>query len=251
MPISSKIAVSSAYLFMIIMNMLAVGLPVNGLETGEISDMFENLFAPAGLTFSVWGIIYLLLGLYLIAIWLGYKHENQKQINLWFIQTSVFNGLWIFAWHYLYLIMSLVLMFGILYGLIKIALLISNENHRLKLIFHIYFGWITVAAIANVVTLLVDLDFNFLFSEQIWTTIIIYVGLLISLLTGFKFRSIPYFAVVFWAYLGILIKHLTYFESQFPLIIISVATSLFILMIVPVLSYLDCDQRVFKRANIV
>jgi hypothetical protein len=247
---SSKVAVSSAYLFMIIMNMLAVGLPVNGLQTGEISDMFENLFAPAGITFSVWGIIYLLLGLYLIAIWLGYEHENQKQINLFFAQTSVFNGLWIFAWHYLYMIMSLVLMLGILYGLIKIALLIANENHRLKLFFHVYFGWITVATIANVVTLFVDLNFSFLFSEQVWTTIIIYIGLFITLLTGFKFRSIPYFAVVFWAYLGILIKHLTYFEGQFPMIIISVATSLFILTIVPVLSYLDCDQKIFKRANV-
>ncbi len=29
--------------------------------TGELSDRYPNLFVPAGFTFAIWGLIYLLL----------------------------------------------------------------------------------------------------------------------------------------------------------------------------------------------
>ena len=47
---------------MIVMNYLANALPLNNKTTGELSDSFPNLFVPAGITFSIWGIIYLLAG---------------------------------------------------------------------------------------------------------------------------------------------------------------------------------------------
>ena len=42
-------------------NYLAVTLPLGGRTTGEISESFPNLFVPAGITFSIWGLIYLAL----------------------------------------------------------------------------------------------------------------------------------------------------------------------------------------------
>lgn len=56
-----KITVAVTYLIMVIVNALANILPINGIDTGAISDSYPNLFAPAGLTFSIWGVIYLLL----------------------------------------------------------------------------------------------------------------------------------------------------------------------------------------------
>ena len=46
---------------MLVMNYLANALPINGKTTGELSDSFPNLFVPAGLTFSIWGVIYILV----------------------------------------------------------------------------------------------------------------------------------------------------------------------------------------------
>ena len=43
------------------LNTLANALPINGMNTGEVSALYPNLFVPAGFTFSIWGIIYLLL----------------------------------------------------------------------------------------------------------------------------------------------------------------------------------------------
>lgn len=59
-----KISVLISYLAMITVNFLANALPIAGRNTGEISDSYPNLFAPAGLTFAIWGLIYFLLATY-------------------------------------------------------------------------------------------------------------------------------------------------------------------------------------------
>ena len=42
-------------------NALANILPINGYNTGQVSGFYPNYFVPAGFTFAIWGIIYLLL----------------------------------------------------------------------------------------------------------------------------------------------------------------------------------------------
>ena len=41
------------------MNVLATTLPLNGQNTGAISDRFAVFFVPAGYVFSIWGLIYI------------------------------------------------------------------------------------------------------------------------------------------------------------------------------------------------
>ena len=45
---------------------IAVALPLNGLDTGEISDRFDIFFVPAGYVFSIWSLIYIGLIAYAI-----------------------------------------------------------------------------------------------------------------------------------------------------------------------------------------
>ena len=40
-------------------NILASTLPLNGQNTGEISDRFQVYFVPAGYVFAIWGVIYI------------------------------------------------------------------------------------------------------------------------------------------------------------------------------------------------
>ncbi|MDZ7837626.1 MAG: hypothetical protein U5N58_06550 [Actinomycetota bacterium] len=47
-------------------NALANILPINNKATGELSDQYPNLFVPAGLTFSIWGLIYILLAIFIV-----------------------------------------------------------------------------------------------------------------------------------------------------------------------------------------
>ena len=55
-------------IFMIVMNTLAVMLPLNGLTTKELSDTLSTLITPAGFTFAIWSLIYLALIALTIAI---------------------------------------------------------------------------------------------------------------------------------------------------------------------------------------
>jgi len=59
-----KIFVAITYLGMIVVNALSNILPINGNNTGQVSNAYPNLFAPAALTFSIWGVIYFLLAAY-------------------------------------------------------------------------------------------------------------------------------------------------------------------------------------------
>jgi len=226
-----KIIALIAYVAMIVVNFLAVSLPINNRSTGEISDAYSNLFAPAGITFSIWGLIYLLLAIYVIY---QFKSKNDgllKKINIFFIITSLANLLWIFAWHYDYIGISLILMLVLLLGLIKIAdILRSNnltkeENRFIKIPFSVYFGWITVATIANITVFLVSIGWNgFGIADYIWTSIILLIGAAIGIWRTNKDKCTVYGLVLIWAYLGILFKHLSAdgFAGQYPVVIYTV-----------------------------
>lgn len=246
MGIAMKLTILFSYGLMITLNALANILPINGLGTGQISDAYPNLFAPAGITFSIWGIIYLLLGVYVISRF-GYqtqlgdpqKENALKKVSIAFIVSSVANALWIIAWHYLSFFVSLLLMLLILMCLMtaSIALnkikLSSIEWWTIKLPFSVYFGWITVATIANVTTLLVSLDWSgFGISNQVWMIMILIIGALIGIITIYRQKDIPYGMVIIWAYGGILLKHLseTGFSREYPLVIATVGFCIVVIL---------------------
>jgi hypothetical protein len=245
-----KIVTVVTFLAMIIVNALANILPINGLETGQVSDSYPNLFAPAGLTFAIWGVIYLLLlGYTLYQIGLFQKDQSASaasllnRVNVLFSLSSIANAAWIFAWHYRSIPLSMLLMVVILVCLILInqathsVQLSVREKAFIRLPFSVYFGWITVATIANATTLLVDSGWNgWGISEPLWAVIIIAVGLIIGVATMLKKRDIAYGLVLIWAYLGILIKHVSAgeFAGQYLAVIITVTVCLVLLVLAEV-----------------
>lgn len=227
------------YVVMIIVNVMANALPINGQNTGDVSDAYINLFAPAPVTFSIWGLIYLLLLGYIVYQMMHYKSYKAERDNiliktgLIFSVSSIANTIWIFAWHYNNILLSLSLMIVILSCLIVINILLRNrefdiyQNIFIKLPFNVYLGWITVATIANVTTFLVSIEWNRLgISDYIWTIIIVMVGGVIGHLAMVYYRSIAYGLVVIWAYAGIGIKHLS--ESGFNGEYLSIVVTVFI-----------------------
>jgi hypothetical protein len=218
-PISIFVVVT--FLVMVAINTLANVLPINGETTGGVSDSYKNLFAPAGITFAIWGLIYITLAAYTIYQGRVLCKSNNKnstalleKVGLYFSISSIANSAWIFSWHYHLIELSLLLMVVILVCLILINQRINKERLSqreklfIKLPFSIYFGWITVATIANATTLLVSLGWDgFGISEPTWASIIIFVGLIIGIATIIKNRDIAYGLVLIWAYAGIFIKH--------------------------------------------
>lgn len=125
---------------MVVINYLANALPLNNKTTGELSDSFPNLFVPAGITFSIWGVIYLLLFIYCIIQFTGLNQTVIANIGWFFGITCILNALWIVFWHYGRLQASLIVMVGLLISLIDINLYIKELPFGfIKAAFGIYF----------------------------------------------------------------------------------------------------------------
>ena len=233
-----KISVTLGYVAMILVNYLANALPIGGVTTGQASDAYANLFTPAGITFSIWGLIYISLLAYTIYQFFPIKNESgfDKEktffnINKYYLVTSIANIAWIFAWHYGIIWLSVIIMLTLLFFLIKIADIINKQNYSktetvlILLPFSLYFGWITVATIANITVFLVSIGWNgFGIADTTWTIIVLIIGAIIGITRMLKDKNIFYGLVLVWAYSGIWIKHtsISGFNGEYPNIITTI-----------------------------
>ncbi len=193
---------------MVVMNYLANALPLNGKMTGQLSDAYPNLFTPAGVTFSIWGVIYILLFIFCVKQFTTSHQDVISGIGWLFGFTCIFNAMWIVAWHYERLPLSLILMLGLLVSLIWINVFLKDmPDPFIKAGFGIYLGWISIATIANVTALLVNYGWGgFGIGEQTWTLIMIVVGAVVVSLAIWRLEN-PYVGLaVVWAFAGIMIK---------------------------------------------
>ncbi len=220
---------------MIVMNYLANALPLNGKSTGELSDSLPNLFTPAGLTFSIWGVIYILLIIFCVVQFTTSQQAVIARIGWIFGLSCVFNALWIAAWHYGRLPMSLILMAGLLVSLIWINIFIKDLPYGFfKAAFGVYLGWICIATIANVTALLVSYGWDGSgISEQTWTIIMITVGALLVAITIWRLDN-PFIGLaVVWAFAGIMIKR----QADNRAIFIMAAVALVVVAVVLLLGF--------------
>lgn len=209
------------FIITIIANGLATSLPLNGKDPRELSELYPNFFVPAPLTFSIWGIIYLLLFAFIIYQLIEVLRIDRpsgsfsNRISFWFIISCVANASWIVAWHYLYVGLSVAIMLLLLFALLQIYQRLGVgitevsrlDTYLVHLPFSVYVGWISVATVANITAALVNFDWGaFGLAPHIWAVLMIVTvtGLGIAMLLR---RNDPYYvAVLVWAFAGIAVK---------------------------------------------
>ena len=209
-----------AFAVMIFMNALANSLPLNGYTTGQLSGFYPNRFVPAGFTFAIWGVIYLLLLVWLIGssvyLWKNDPHHpafrHARLLAPFFIISSVFNSLWIVAWHYLYVSGSLLIMLALLVTLIRAYRSLQQDRAAISGFnwfilyapFVVYLAWISVATIANTTALLVHLEWTGGgLSEDVWSAIMIVIAAGLSAWFGLYKGELAFTLVTAWAFWGI------------------------------------------------
>ena len=207
-----------AFVLMILVNGLAGSTTIlGGKNTAEISDSNPTLITPAGYVFSIWGVIYILLGIFIVfqALPSEVGEDFQRRVGLLFVLSSLLNIVWLFLWQFEYLSLSLILMFLLLATLILTYMRLKigknavslREKLAVHVPFSVYLGWITIASIANVAVTLVSLEWDgFGISPETWATLIIIVALLITLLVIITRRDVAYGLVIIWALVGIATK---------------------------------------------
>ncbi|MFN2118643.1 MAG: tryptophan-rich sensory protein [Candidatus Promineifilaceae bacterium] len=213
-----QILVIVAVLATIAVNIMANALPINGQNTGEISDRFDVYFVPAGYVFSIWGLIYLGLLAYAVYQALPAQAENPslRSIGYLFVLSCLANIAWIFLWHYNQVTLSVLAMLALLGLLITIYLRLdigraqvsSATKWFVHVPFSIYLGWITVATIANITSWLYSVEWSgWGISPEMWTVIMLTIATIVGGAMSFTRGDIAYAAVLIWSFIGIALKH--------------------------------------------
>ena len=245
-PIKALVVIT--YLAMIVMNYLANALPLNGRRTGDISDAYPSLFTPAGITFSIWGVIYLLLGahvLYQLGLFRDQPDTPEQaallnRVGLLFSLSSIANTAWVFAWHYdliplsAMLIVTILVCLALIVTTLRAANLVGRRRWLIGVPFSVYFGWTTVAVVANITVLLVSLRWDgFGLSDATWAATMVLVAMGIGTLTMIRNRDVAYGLVLIWAYAGILLRQISVdgFNGRYREIIVAVIASLVIFVL--------------------
>lgn len=207
-----------AYMLMIAINALANLLPIGGRTTGEVSAMFPTLITPASYAFAIWGVIYALLGgfviLQLIPRW---REEPRLQaIGPWFILSCLLNSAWIIAWNYLEIKASVFIMLALLLVLTVLYVRTRPDSHApsplltwllIELPFSIYLGWISVATILNVtIALKASAWDGWDLPPALWAVILLVLAFTLALAMLTNYRDIAYVLTIAWALIAIGVK---------------------------------------------
>lgn len=207
-----------AFALAVVVNGLAGSTTIlGGKLTAEISDLNPTLITPAGYVFSIWGVIYILLGIFAVfqALPSQKGKDYQEKISWLFVSSCLLNIAWLFLWQFEYLSLSVALMFLLLATLIAIYLRLDigkstaslDEKLAVHTPFSVYLGWITIASIANVAVALVSTGWDgFGISQEMWAALIIIIAVLITLLVIATKNDVAYGLVIIWALLGIGVK---------------------------------------------
>jgi len=203
----------------IIMNSLVNILPLNGVTTAQVSDSYPNLFTPPGYVFSIWGIIYALAVVFMI-----YQvRPSQRsaayltQINFLYLISAIANVSWLFIFQYSYgvpqlFVISLVPMIALLLCLVSMYRRLGIGRVRVprnqKLAIHVpisvYLGWISLATIANIASVLNVLIPGIPISTQaLWTALVLVVAMAITIIMIRTRSDFAFGLVVIWASIGI------------------------------------------------
>lgn len=204
------------FLSVILVNFLANALPINGMNTGEISDLYPSLFTPSGITFSIWSVIYLALFGFVIYQWRIRDRNYFQSLSTWFMISCVLNITWILVWHNLLPAVSVVVMVLFLVVLIQLFLLVHQiqlqsrkEYFLIRLPFTLYLSWICVATIANIAAWLAGMHVIDSVSTQTTVTIIMMmIAAVLAMIIVLRFKDYAFPLVTIWALAGIALKGL-------------------------------------------
>ena len=198
-------------------NAAANVLPINGQQTGVISDRFDVLVIPAGYVFSIWGLIYLLLAAFTIDQARPSRAADPTLRRLGWLPalSGVLNTGWLLLFHYEAFVLTVPVMVALLVTLIAVNAITFADRERLtglarwivRLPFSVYLGWITVATIANIAQTLDSIGFDaFGIEPTLVASGVLLVGLAIAVTFVLRFADAAYGAVIVWAYAGIAVK---------------------------------------------
>lgn len=212
----------AAVLLAVAWNALANILPLNGVNTGVVSDSYPNLFTPPGYVFAIWGVIYALALVF--ALYQARPSQRSSdylgRIGWLYLGSAAINVVWLLLFHYsygftpLYLVSTVVLLLlladlSTIYTRLGVGVGHTPRNVKLavQVPMSIYLGWISVASIAAVASAINAMVPGIpLETQAIGTAAMLVVALGLTGVMLWARRDIVFALVVIWAAAGISTK---------------------------------------------
>lgn len=219
----------------------------------EISAMHETGITPAAFTFSIWSLIYLsLLAMVVGHLYIAFKLPENYVVNRelqligpFFAVNQLAIGLWVYFWLNNYIGISLLLLMVQLFTLYVIGQRLSLLNPKLGKVslfltqfpLSIYFGWITIATLANFAAWIHSLGWLTDVSADVYMSYaLVLLAIVIGSLTVY-FRHNIFFGMVFiWAFYGIVMKRMALDNPLYSYILYlcAIGIAIFLLVIINV-----------------
>jgi len=128
----------------------------------------------------------------------------------------------------------------------------ASLAHRIGIMLplSVYLGWITVATIANVTSLLVVLEWNrFGLSEVFWTVLVMIVAIIINLLAIVLTGDIWFALVGVWALYGIYLKRTTVAAEGTSHIVLTALVGMIVIAVAVVIHLVVKGKRVAAESR--
>jgi len=190
---------------------------IGGRNTAQVSNLYPSLITPPGYVFAIWGVIYLLL-----ALFVGFqllpaqrKAAFPREIGYLFVLSCALNVSWLFLWQNdlipwsLALIVLLLISLAIIYARLNTVRREKSLRERIfvNLGFSVYLAWVGIATIANAAALLVFLGFAGSGSAAIVLTVLAALVVLgVTLFVVVRERDVGFALVAIWAISGVASK---------------------------------------------
>lgn len=185
---------------------------IPGPSIQEVSDKYANLFTPAGYAFAIWSVIYAaMIGFAVVALLPSKRRDSAyDRGDAPLLVASLMSSLWIWVFTREWLWWSVVVLglalgaAGIFYFRAHRAIRFPRRSLWFSVPASLLFGWLVIAAIANVSEALVATGYrDGEIGEAGWTIVLLCLAGLLSLGLALKKLDFIVPAVTSWATLAI------------------------------------------------
>jgi hypothetical protein len=217
-----------SFLLCVAFNGASASGALTGTRVGAVSDENPTLITPASYAFSIWSIIYTLVGAFAVyqalpPSWC--RHDDAlifESIGPWFIAVNITNALWLITFTInteAALWLSTILIFMLLGSIITLyqrsklwqrVEVHSSTSRRwldfilIDLAFSLYGGWVTVASIVNVSAALYKSGWDGgAISPEVWSPLMLFIALIVNSLMVYNKQDAAWPAVLVWAAVAI------------------------------------------------
>ncbi|MFB9860122.1 tryptophan-rich sensory protein [Salinicoccus siamensis] len=186
---------------------------LSATNVSAVANDNQTIIQPAGYAFSIWGVIYILMLIWLIRLFFEKSWEDSvvRKLKFWPIANFLLNGLWIVVFTQQLLIASVLVIGAVLFTLARMHVLLTEKGYHWfdRLPISVYYSWVTIATVVNIFTLIVSSDIGTLFGmgELPWTIIILVAATLIITAIALRFKDWLYPLIALWPFFAIYTKN--------------------------------------------